>query len=276
MTFSPRPESFFRKITDEKLLFTEEQKIRSFAELGMDHALIQKFDGLFCQMSPEDFYEKFLGKNLNAKAICIGHDFRFGKDRRGNTAWLKERGDKDGKHIYKCDAVSYKESPISSTRIRQTLKDKDIASVTAMLGRPYLLEGFIDQGDQIGRAIGVPTLNLENHKQLLPGYGVYAGYVWLQNQAQAGHPSIHKLPGDLIPAIINCGIRPTFKDKGSSLRVEAHLLAGDHTKQSYYDLKAGFYFTHFIREELKFDSPSLLTEQIKKDIKKAKKFLEIA
>ncbi|MFK7824225.1 MAG: riboflavin biosynthesis protein RibF [Oligoflexales bacterium] len=275
LTFSPRPESFFRKIEDEKLLFTEEQKIRSFTELGMDHAIIQKFDAVFCQMSPQDFYDKFLGKNINAQAICVGHDFRFGKDRLGNTTWLKKEGDKSSKQIYQCDAISYQEHPISSTRIRQTLINKDMESVTAMLGRPYLLEGCIDQGDQIGRKIGIPTLNLENHKQLVPGYGVYAGFVWLQDQSKQELPSIHKLPHGIIPAIINCGIRPTFKNKGSSLRVEAHLLAGDHSKQNHYDLKAGFYFTHFIRDELKFDSPSLLSEQIKKDIKKARKFLEI-
>ena len=121
----------------------------------------------------------------------------------------------------------------------------------------------------------MPTLNLENHQQLLPGHGVYAGYVWLARSDDQPHPSIHKVSHGSIPAIINCGVRPTFKEKGSSLRVEAHLLSGDHTKQDYYELKAGFYFTHFIRDELKFDSSLQLTEQINKDIKTAKNFLEI-
>ena len=275
MTFSPRPESFFKKVEDEKLLFTREQKLRSFAELGVDFALIQNFDASFCEMRPEDFYDRFLVKNLGAEAVCVGHDFRFGKRRQGNTSWLQDRCEQDGKKIYQCDAVSYQDKPISSTRIRQTLQDKDITAVTAMLGRPYLMEGSILQGDQIGRKIGFPTLNLENHGQLVPGYGVYAGYVWLDRYSKRDAPSIHKLPEGLLPAIINCGIRPTFKDKGSSLRVEAHLLTGDHSGQSHYDLKAGFYFTHFIRDEMKFDSSSLLTEQIKKDIKKARKYLEI-
>lgn len=275
MTFSPRPEAFFRKTEDERLLFTEEQKIRSFKELGMDYALIQKFDSIFSQMSPEDFYQKFLGAHLRAQSICIGHDFRFGKDRQGNPEWLQDRAHRDGKHVYRCDAVLYREKHISSTRIRQSLKEKDIAAVTAMLGRPYLIEGRINQGDQIGRTIGIPTLNLENHLQLLPGYGVYAGYVWLQGLSKDQDPSIHQLPSERIPAIINCGIRPTIKDKESSVRIEAHMLTGDHSNRSHYDLKAGFYFTHFIRDELKFDSPSKLVEQIKKDINIAKKQLEI-
>ena len=274
MTFTPRPEAYFRHVK-EKLLFTDSQKIRSFKELNFKALLIQNFDEKFCHIDHIFFYENVLKDYLNVKVISVGENFCFGKNRLGNSKRLQDLCQKDNIQLKLSHDVQYEEAPISSTRIREDLQNGNIGQVNAMLGRPYLLEGIICKGKQLGRQIGFPTLNLSQCDQLLPAYGVYAGYVWLEPKESGQEPSIMKLSPKVIPAIFNCGLQPTLVSEQKTAQIEAHLLVGNYAENSHYGFHAGFYFTHFIRNEKQFKDIETLKKQINLDIKKVKKYLNI-
>jgi riboflavin kinase/FMN adenylyltransferase len=168
---------------------------------------------------------------------------------------------------------------ISSTRIRAALRHGKVELASQLLGRPYLLEGSSVPGQKLGRTIGVPTLNLSPDPQLLPGNGVYAGYLWRAPTpaASTALPPIFPTPKDpqLIPAVINCGLRPTVSSDGNPTRhIEAHLLRGSYPSE-LYNYRCGIYFTDFIREERTFSSLALLQQQIHKDIVMAQEKLDV-
>ena len=138
-----------------------------------------------------------------------------------------------------------------------------------MLNRPYLLEGVIEKGDQLGRTLGFPTANLGNIQQLLPKAGVYFGYVW-SDHARDSHPAIMEVPDNVWPAVMNIGTRPTLSSLVPQQRVEAHILSDSIELNQLYGYNAGFYFAARLRDEQKFASLDDLKAQIKNDIQAAR------
>ncbi len=273
LSFSPRPEVFFNKSSKARELFTAEQKKRAFCELGVSYLAIKIFDKEFSQISHESFFHDFLLKSLKAKAVIIGDNFRFGFRRLGDTAWLRQAGKKTDTDIAIVPAVIDGDEAISSTRIRNALmRNGDVEHVCSWLGRPYLLEGKIEKGDQLGRTIGFPTANLGEIKQLTPKPGVYAGYTWLSSSDRET-PTVLKVDDSSIASVFNIGYRPTVSNK-MQLRCEAHLLSGEYGADALYGKKAGFYLSHRLREEKKFNSIEELKKQISMDLEKAKKTLK--
>lgn len=269
ITFDPSPRAFFSKEPYTGGLFTKEQKIRVLKEMGVDQTLFQKFDHHFIEMSHIDFYERVLKGRLNCKTIVIGDNFRFGYQRKGDLNFLEENTRKDSINLFIVSRALYKGAPINSTRIRDTLTTSgEITEVNDMLGRPYGLEGQIQYGEQLGRRIEIPTINLDPLDQLVPHKGVYAGYVWLEEE-KVKKPTIMNLPKTAVRAVFNIGIRPTINSLGQ-LRIEAHLLDGTYGPNALYGLKTCFYFCSKIRDEKKFGSLSELKIQIEKDIAEAK------
>jgi len=275
VTFRPRPEAFFKGLAAEPLLFTEEQKTRALAELAIAYQVAQPFDLALSSMGYEAFYESCLKTILGAVALVVGDNFRFGQGRQGNAAFLADRGRADGLEVTIGEAAQWAGERISSSRVRAALRaDGDVTAATAMLGRPYMLEGVIAQGDQLGRQLGVPTANLEDVSQLLPRYGIYAGYVWLAAPARsADRPPVMHLPSDAIPAVFSFGIRPTLKSEHPPVRLEAHLLAGTYGLGELYGRRAGYYLTHHLRDELTFANLDELKARIAQDIDEAKRVL---
>lgn len=274
LTFEPSPRAFFKPNLNNIHLFTKEQKKKCFQELNLDALIIQKFDEDFSKISHVDFFEKFLRDFLNVSHITIGHDFHFGYKRQGTPLWLKKKCDHSSIPLKICEARVFQDEEISSSRIRSLLQLGEVEQVTSMLGRPYLLAGVIRKGNQLGRTIGFPTINLSEIKQLIPKTGVYMGHVWLEEDRLKSTPSIMSLPNNAIPAVFNIGTRPSFSELGNHLQIEAHLLSGCYGPNQLYDLKAGFYFSHFLREERLFPEKCQLIKQIEADIRKAKSFLK--
>lgn len=277
VTFTPHPDCFFRGDAAVRLIFTPEQKARAFAELGLGRQVLQRFDVPFVQVSHEAFYDDYLRRRLGMAALTVGANFRFGKGRGGDAAYLQDRGRRDGVVVTIDPGVTLGDEPISSSRLRHVLADTgDAAAAAAMLGRPYLMEGIIERGDQLGRTLGVPTVNLERVHQLVPRYGVYAGYVWLAPAAGAtdARPQVLRLDAKAVRAVFGIGVRPTVKSAGvPALRIEAHLLDGTYGEDALYDYRAGFYLTDWLRAEEKFASLADLTAQMQADIVRARTLL---
>lgn len=278
ISFAPRPEAFFKKLPMELLLTTVSQKSRIFREFGMSRFECLTFDASLAELSANDFCSKILVDTYKCKHLIIGEDFCFGKNREGNVLWLKQKASSHHFQLHIVPTRMIQEKKISSSAIRLLLAEHgDAQSVLKMLGRPYLVEGTLVKGAQLGRKIGFPTLNLKNNDQVLPRPGVYAGYFWVDLARQnSKHPSLLTIDRDAAPAVINIGFRPTVSSN-QTLTVEAHLLpesskeisvALSHT-EGFYDANAGIYFLQRIREEKKFSDINELKQQISLDVQTA-------
>jgi riboflavin kinase/FMN adenylyltransferase len=274
VTLTPHPDCFFRGEQAVPLLFTREQKERAFAELGLERHVLQTFDAAFARVSHEEFYQDHLRRRLGMAALTVGGNFRFGRGRGGDTAYLQERGRHDGVEVVIDPGVAYGGEPISSTRLRHVLAEAgDVQAAAAMLGRPFMLEGVIEKGDQLGRTLGVPTANLERIAQLVPRFGVYAGYIWLSPAGNA-RPAVIRRDPAAVRAVFGIGVRPSVAQQGQpALRVEGHLLDGVYGADALYGYRAGFYLTHWLRGEEKFPSLDELKARMQDDIQQARRLL---
>jgi riboflavin kinase/FMN adenylyltransferase len=279
ITFNPRPEAYFRNLGREALLFTEAQKTRCLGELGIEHQIVQTFDYEFSHVNHFDFFHKYLCNKMRMRALIVGDDFHFGFQRRGDAAFLKTESAVGGITLEIGEAVEHTNHRISSTRLRDTIhRQGDVEAAALMLGRPYMVEGIIEKGDQLGRRIGFPTANLGSIGQLLPRTGVYAGYTWLppsHSLDRRKSPAISIRPNDAIPAVFNVGVRPTLGDADPSVRVEAHLLTGKYGPDDLYELQAAYYFVARLRDEHSFPGLPELKSQIDKDARQARAILGI-
>lgn len=268
LSFDPPPELFFNKNLKLERLFTLDQKLRAFAELGLDVAVIEAFDEDFSTIAAEDFVKNYLLGQLNLKRLCIGQNFHFGFKRRGHIALLETMSADHSFGLKICEPISMDGADISSSRVRTAVSRGDMISVARMLGRPYLIEGHVTKGDQLGRTIGFPTLNLALGSQLAPGSGVYLGYVYLPENPD-DHATVMQVSAEAKPAVFNIGVRPSVS-KGSELRIEAHLITSDLPFDGIYGHAVGFYFVDKIRDEKKFASLEELKAAISSDVAFAK------
>lgn len=267
LTFNPRPEAWFRGTVGEPLLFSESQKHRALTEFGIADHIVQPFDVAFSETPHEYFTTEHLKKRLNARAIIIGDNFRFGYRRLGDADYLIDAGKKLGFEVFVIPAAQLNDEAISSTRVRAAVKTGNIDLANRLLGRPYVLEGSVVKGDQIGRQIGFPTANIEQVEQLIPSPGVYAAWMKVGKA-----PNLIKLPP--IPgqrSVVNIGFRPTIKETGP-LKIEAHALDAAIGENELYDQQVAIYLIGKIRNEKKFANIDELKSQITQDIESAKPF----
>src|SRR5690606_19012787 len=127
---------------------TTDQKISAFAELGVDIAIVESFDNALAELSPAAFFKTLIVDRLKTQQLVVGYDFKFGKDRKGNTAFLASECAKFGIAFFEGQSVQYEDEPVSSTRIRQALLRGDVRSAANMLGRPYMLRGSVGHGEK--------------------------------------------------------------------------------------------------------------------------------
>lgn len=252
-TFDKHPRYVLKK--DEnllKLLNTFEEKALILKEKGIDYLYIQEFNKAFYSMEASEFIKQILVGKLNMKALVVGHDHSFGKDRAGNITLLKEMSEKYGFSVHQLSAVSNSGFAISSTKIRSLLLDGDLALANEMLGYKYSLTGTVVPGRGIGKDLGFPTANIKvNHPdKLLPAPGVYIIKVHIDAEVFQG--------------ILNIGTRPTFE--GKDQHIEAHIFDFDG---DLYTKEVKIEFLLRIRDEMKFDGLDALIEQIEKDKYKA-------
>jgi len=253
VTFDPHPEKVLRPQAAPHLLSATEHKIALIRALGVEHLLIITFDKQFAATEPEDFVQKLVIQSKPLQEICVGHEWSFGKNRRGNLDLLKKLGAKFSFDVVGIPPVKINGAVVSSTAIREAIEKGDLAKAAEMLGREYTILGTVTRGDNLGKKIGFPTANLSAHSEQFPPNGVYV--------AEA------RIDGELYRGVINLGIRPTVSIGKSERVLEIHLF--DFNRDIYgHDVEVRF--LKFLRSEKKFQDLDTLVQQIRQDVEQAR------
>lgn len=248
LTFFPHPRMVLQKEANIKLINTIPEKKDLIEKLGVKTLVIEEFTTHFSELTAKDFVEKILVNKLNAKHIIIGYDHRFGKNRTANIDDLKTYGTIFGFTVEDISAQDINSVTVSSTKIRNALKNGDIATANAYLGYEYILTGTVIKGKSLGHTIGFPTANLyiEETYKLIPKQGVYSVKTTYKNTTIFG--------------MMNIGTNPTVN--GEKQSIEIHLF---NFNQSIYGETLKVCILNRIRDEHKFESISALQQQLKKD-----------
>lgn len=253
VTFYPHPKSVVRGL-EMPLLATVSRRTRLLQQRGIETVFVCEFDAARAAQDATEFIDEVLIEQLQAAIVVVGEGFRFGKGAAGNAQTLRDAG----LIVHELPIVGASGDRVSSTRIRGTLAEGDVADAQRLLGRPHRVEGVVVHGNARGREIGYPTANLAVVDGLLiPADGVYAGWV------VRGEIS-HGFDGDeMLPAAISIGTNPTFDDVFER-RVEAYVL--DRTDLDLYGEYVAFDFHSRIRGTLKFDGLEPLLEAMARDV----------
>lgn len=271
VTFDPHPAVVLRPDVAPKLLTDLDQKLGLLESAGVDSVVVVRFDHERAGERAEDFVAAVLVDCLRARAVIVGHDFQFGKDRKGDVRLLTELGGQYGFEVLSLSLMSNPSTagaeshPVSSTAIRAALARGDVISARRLLGRPHEIAGTVVTGDRRGRTIGFPTANLAvESNRAIPVDGVYAGWFHLP-------PDDEHRSGRSWPAAINIGKRPTFHRDAEHSVVEAHLIDFDG---DLYGLHAAVGFEARLRGEQRFDGIEALAAQLQSDIASARSLLQ--
>jgi riboflavin kinase / FMN adenylyltransferase len=286
VTFHPHPREFFSRQCRTALTPLSE-KVMHLEALGVEQLVLLPFNQELANLSPQEFVETILIRQLQAKRISVGQNFCFGRKRAGTTSDLKTIATKHGVEVVIVPMQTHYGERISSSAIRQALQDGKVEVANSLLGRPYSLVGQVVQGQQLGRTIGFPTANLQlPPEKFLPRLGVYGVRVDISDSIAAMTSSAAQdiefvQDGDLtiddshtlksLPAVMNLGYRPTVS--GTQLTVEVHLLEWEG---NLYGRTLAVNLEKFLRPEQKFASLEALKAQIQCDCVAAKAALAIA
>lgn len=258
ITFEPHP---LRQIAPERApvrLSTPGQRIRLLERQGVDVLLIQQFDRAFSRLSPEEFIARYLVGGFGARLVCVGHNFRFGHEHRGSVETL--RAGSFPFSVVEVPPVLRGGRPVSSSRVRESLREGDVSLARRLLGRCYEIEGSQVSGTGRGSRETVPTLNMKPHNELMPRDGVYCTRIRLR--AAEGMKNCPWLD-----AVTNIGTRPTFN--GAARTVETFV--PDQEIGSVREAVALRFFRR-IREERRFSSSAELRAQILRDVEASRRF----
>lgn len=255
-TFDPHPVRFFRPDVPPFRLTTLEQRQELYLAAGATAMLVFHFDAELAGTSAEDFIAKILVERFGAHGVVTGGDFTFGKGAKGNVDLLRDFGGELGLQSRVVTAVSEGDEVVSSSRIRQALRDGDPQLAARLLTRPFAIRGIVEHGDKRGRTIGYPTANLGVENYLRPKYGIYA----VTGRILA--------TGEVLKGAANIGIRPQFEPPKELLEPYFFDFSGD-----LYGQEIEIAFHHYLRGEAKFDSLDALIEQMDKDCAEARRLL---
>ena len=253
-TFYPHPIKIIKNIEEPFLIQTFKEKAKIVESLGIETIVCARFSKEFAGMQPELFIKEILLKNLNAIGICVGHDYTFGKEGKGNTKLLKELAAKYNFEVIVIPPVKIDGIIVSSTKIREFLRNGEIEKANLFLGRRYSISGIVKEGNKRGTNLGFPTANIYPHNDIMLPNGVYATFVYIDSKK--------------FKAAVNVGVNPTFK--GKIKHIEAHIF---DFYNNIYGKKIKIEFVKFIREEKRFKKIDDLINRIKEDIKIIKSVL---
>lgn len=236
------PQNFQHFIT------TNTERKRIMEEYGLDVEVEYPFTERLMNTEPEEFIKHIIIGKLNAKYVVVGTDYRFGKNRLGNVDMLIEKGPKYGFETIVVEKEKYQEREISSTYVREELKLGHMETANMLLGRPYSIYGIVAKGNQLGRTIDIPTVNIyPSESKLLPPNGVYA--------------SVTEFDGKKYYGVTNVGTKPTVSDD-FEISVETNIFDFD---RDIYGKSINVSLMHFLRPEMKFESIEALQKQMKSD-----------
>lgn len=255
ITFDPHPIRVINSNKDFKLITLYEQKVELIAASGVDMLVCIPFDREFAAISAGDFVRDVLCGTIGMRAIVVGEDYSFGRNREGNIALLKEMGAKHGFEVMVSGWIGIRGHRISSTEIRTLVSEGRVDEAKKLLGRNYQVRGIVVHGrNRGGRLLGFPTANLRLYDELCPKTGVYAVTVEHNNNRYKG--------------VANVGYSPTFQD--NEFGVEVHIFDFD---QKIYDQPIRLNFIRRLRGEKRFSGPEALAAQIRRDVEQAKLLL---
>ncbi len=251
ITFDPHPRAVLYPENAPPLLQTLDQRLANFEVLGIEQAIVIRFNREFAKQNAEAFLRDIVHERLQAKEVFLGKGFAFGKNRGGNIELLKKISAELGFFADEVPEITVRGQRISSSKIRELLAGGKINFARRMLGRPYGVEGQIIHGDQRGRTIGFPTANLKLRNRVIPKYGVYA--------------TANLIDGKWQRSITNVGVRPTF-DSDKEPSIESYIFDFDG---DLYGNVLRVRFLHRIRDERKFGGIEELKAQIERDTRRA-------
>lgn len=254
MLFEPQPLEFFCSENAPSRLTSFQEKVIFIEKLGIDYIIAVPFTQTFAKMSADDFIQAWLINQLRAKYIIIGDDFRFGFERKGDIHLLEHYAQKNDFTVESMPTYVWNQLRISSTAVRKALLNNDFELARCLLGRLYSIQGRVIHGNALARQLGFPTANIQLHRKKPALHGVYLVNVKNCCSQQSYY------------GIANIGIRPTIQGKKAILEVNLFDFSGDIYGQ-YLDVT----FLEKLRDEKKFDSITVLKEQITQDVCTAKK-----
>ena len=257
LTIRPHPREFFSPDHAPSLLTHSAKKLDLFEAAGISTMIFLRFNADVATLEPEDFVREIIVERCRAKAVAVGHDFRFGKNARGDFELLASLAPQHGFDVEQVPALLMDGERVSSTLIRERLLLGDLVKAEAFLGRPYSLVGKVVPGRRIGTTIGFPTANIKPHHSAIPAQGVYVC------EAKVG--------GKHYPAAVNIGVAPTIRNE--DLTIEAFLLDfSGNTEGAEIEL----IFRKRLRSEIKFPTVQDLIAQIQSDVEATRAYFSTA
>lgn len=253
ISFEPHPRRYFQPDADPFRLTTVAQQARALEELGVDRLYLLPFDAEMASLSDQDFAGRVLSDRLEVRHVAVGFDITFGKGRTGSPQRLSDYGRRLGFTVSVCpELCSGGGSKLSSSAIREALMGARPEDATAILGRPFAIEGEVIHGDKRGRTIGVPTANVALGDYVRPAYGVYATRTRFRD-------------GRVVDGVANLGVRPMFQTEEPLLEVWLF----DFDEEIYGQI-IETELVAWIRPELKFDGLDALKARIDEDAQQAR------
>ncbi len=254
INFNPMPKMFFNKKIKNFRILNSDQKIKLLSSLNVDFVITKKFDKKFSKTKSLKFIKEILNKKLSSKFIFVSNNFRFGNKREGNVSLLIENEKLFNYKVVKPKPLIKNKKVVSSSLIRKLLENGFLDKANKLLNRPWVIQGIVKKGRQLGKKIGFPTCNIDIKDYVLAKPGVYAVKVLRKNNTK------------YLKGIANLGYRPTFNQKKILLEVHLFNFSGN-----LYNKLLTVEFLKFIRKEKKFKNVNHLRAQIKKDLNIAKK-----
>ena len=257
LTFTPLPIMFFNKKIKNFRLSSEDHKINILKKNKVDFVINIKFNKKFSQTSAENFIKKIIYKKIKSKFLSISNNFKFGKNRAGDVSLLKKYSTKFNYKLVNVKPYTRYKKIVSSTKIRQLLKNGKIELANKLLSRTWFIEGQVVRGKKIGRKLGYRTCNIKIKKYILPRAGIYAVKVLIGSEKF------------FYNGISYLGTRPTFE--GKEIILETNIF---DLNRNLYKKKLKIYFLKFLRKDQKFNNSQHLIRQMNKDVISAKKGLK--
>lgn len=254
-TFEPHPLKIIAPDRCPPLLTTFHERMKLFQEMKVDIVLCANFTEKFASQHPDEFVHSVLWEQLRVREIYVGYNYTFGHGKRGTIAMLQEFADRYPFRVQVVEGVDVQGESVSSTTIRNYLRQGNLEKANLLLGRPYVLTGKVIPGCGRGRSIGFPTANIAHGVKLIPKVGVYLVRVQIHGKTYNG--------------LANIGYKPTFGE--SAPGVEVYI----------FDLQANLYqqvleieLIKRIRDEISFPDAECLAQQIEEDVKEAYKIFK--
>jgi riboflavin kinase / FMN adenylyltransferase len=257
MTFTPLPAMFFNKEIKNHRLANESQKLKLFKKNNIDFVINVPFNKNFFKISAKNFIKKIIYKKLQVKFLVVSNNFKFGRNRKGDINLLKSFRKSCGYSLLNVEPLNYLNKSVSSTKIRNHLKNGNVNLANKLLSRTWSIQGIVIKGKKIGRKLGYRTCNIRIKNYITPKAGIYAVKVTIGSKK------------NFYSGVAYLGNRPTFE--GNQIFLEINIFG---IKKNLYKKKLTVYFLKFLRKDVKFENSDQLVKQMNKDVISAKKGLK--